>query len=225
MAQPPQEKIGDDSYDYLFKVVMIGDSGVGKSQLLSRFSKGTFNPESKSTIGVEFETRTLRIAGGSKVVKAQVWDTAGQERFRAITAAYYRGAVGALVVYSVASRASFAGVERWLQELREHADPNCSLMLVGNKCDLLQLREVPGDEARAFAERNRLSFIETSALDATNVEEAFAQTMEAIHATVSKSSAGTDAVASDPRVPTISIDPNPQGGPAPVEKKKKGGCC
>ncbi|KAH8307666.1 hypothetical protein KR044_007754 [Drosophila immigrans] len=161
----------EDEYDYLFKVVLIGDSGVGKSNLLSRFTRNEFNLESKSTIGVEFATRSIEVDG--KTIKAQIWDTAGQERYRAITSAYYRGAVGALLVYDIAKHLTYENVERWLRELRDHADQNIVIMLVGNKSDLRHLRSVPTDEAKLFAERNGLSFIETSALDSTNVETAF----------------------------------------------------
>lgn len=139
----------DDEYDYLFKVVLIGDSGVGKSNLLSRFTRNEFNLESKSTIGVEFATRSIQVDG--KTIKAQIWDTAGQERYRAITSAYYRGAVGALLVYDIAKHLTYENVERWLKELRDHADSNIVIMLVGNKSDLRHLRAVPTDEARAFA--------------------------------------------------------------------------
>nr|CAD1834314.1 unnamed protein product [Ananas comosus var. bracteatus] len=121
----------DDDYDYLFKVVLIGDSGVGKSNLLSRFTRNEFSLESKSTIGVEFATRSIHV--DDKVVKAQIWDTAGQERYRAVTSAYYRGAVGALVVYDVTRHITFENVERWLKELRDHTDANIVIMLVGNK--------------------------------------------------------------------------------------------
>merc|ERR1711881_459949 len=117
----------DDEYDYLFKVVLIGDSGVGKSNLLSRFTRNEFNLESKSTIGVEFATRSVSIEG--KTIKAQIWDTAGQERYRAITSAYYRGAVGALVVYDISKLRSFNNIERWLSELRELSDSDIVVML------------------------------------------------------------------------------------------------
>ncbi|KAD2393908.1 hypothetical protein E3N88_40885 [Mikania micrantha] len=108
----------DDDYDYLFKVVLIGDSGVGKSNLLSRFTRNEFSLESKSTIGVEFATRSIRV--DDNVIKAQIWDTAGQERYRAITSAYYRGAVGALLVYDTTRHVTFENVGRWLKELRDH---------------------------------------------------------------------------------------------------------
>jgi len=174
----------DDEYDYLFKVVLIGDSGVGKSNLLSRFTRNEFNLESKSTIGVEFATRSIQVDG--KTIKAQIWDTAGQERYRAITSAYYRGAVGALLVYDIAKHLTYENVERWLRELRDHADTNIVIMLVGNKSDLRHLRAVPTDEAKAFAEKNNLSFIETSALDSTNVETAFHNILTEIYRIVSQ---------------------------------------
>lgn len=168
-------------------VVLIGDSGVGKSNLLSRFTRNEFNLDSKSTIGVEFATRSIQV--DSKTIKAQIWDTAGQERYRAITSAYYRGAVGALLVYDISKHQTYENVNRWLKELRDHADSNIVIMLVGNKSDLRHLRAVPTEEAKQFASmffqqlllwtrltatgENNLSFIETSALDASNVELAF----------------------------------------------------
>jgi len=169
----------DDEYDYLFKVVLIGDSGVGKSNLLSRFTRNEFNMESKSTIGVEFATRSVPCEG--KTIKAQIWDTAGQERYRAITSAYYRGAVGALLVYDISKKQTFENVDRWLTELRDHADSNIVIMLVGNKCDLRPQRQQPTEEAAAYAEKHGLSFIETSALDSTNVELAFQKILTEIY--------------------------------------------
>ena len=170
---------GDDEYDYLFKVVLIGDSGVGKSNLLSRFTKNEFNLESKTTIGVEFATKTIE--WGDKIIKAQIWDTAGQERYRAITSAYYRGAVAALLVYDITKQHTFQNVEKWLQELKDYADDNIVVMLVGNKTDLANLRAVKTEDAQAFAEENELAFIETSALVSTNVVEAFEQIIQIYH--------------------------------------------
>lgn len=135
-------------------VVLIGDSGVGKSNLLSRFTRNEFNLDSKSTIGVEFATRSIQV--DSKTIKAQIWDTAGQERYRAITSAYYRGAVGALLVYDISKHQTYDNVNRWLKELRDHADSNIVIMLVGNKSDLRHLRAVPTEEAKQFA--STLSF-------------------------------------------------------------------
>ena len=182
-----------DSYDYLFKTVLIGDSGVGKSNLLSRFVQDSFSRDAKSTIGVEFAAKTIETEG--KRVKAQIWDTAGQERYRAITNAYYRGALGALLVYDISSHASFESCAKWLRELREHADLKIVVMLVGNKSDLRHLRRVQQDEAMAFAEAHDLAFIETSALDATGVEIAFHRILTEIYHVVSRKGAGAKGAA------------------------------
>jgi len=189
------------NYDYLFKVVLIGDSGVGKSNLLSRFTRNEFNLESKSTIGVEFATRSINV--DSKTVKAQIWDTAGQERYRAITSAYYRGAVGALLVYDIAKHGTYVNVTRWLKELRDHADSNIVIMLVGNKSDLKHLRAVPTEEAKSFSSENGLSFIETSALDASNVEAAFQNILTEIYRIVSNKA--LEAAADPIKPPTDNI--------------------
>lgn len=210
----------DDDYDYLFKVVLIGDSGVGKSNLLSRFTRNEFCLESKSTIGVEFATRSIKVDG--KTIKAQIWDTAGQERYRAITSAYYRGAVGALLVYDITKQVTMENVERWLKELRDYADSNIVIMLVGNKSDLRHLRSVQTDDAQAFCEKESLSFIETSALESTNVEEAFKKILTEIYHIVSKKSlaaeeSGNVGPKGDGRVVVVPQENN--------EEKKKSGCC
>uniref|UniRef100_A0A3B3TNL7 Ras-related protein Rab-25 n=1 Tax=Poecilia latipinna TaxID=48699 RepID=A0A3B3TNL7_9TELE len=158
----------DDSYNFVFKVVLIGESGVGKSNLLSRFTKNEFLHDSRTTIGVEFSTRTVQL--DNFTIKAQIWDTAGLERYRAITSAYYRGAVGALLVYDISKHLTYESAERWLKELYDHADPHMVVMLVGNKKDLESLRTVPTEEAKDFADKKGLMFMETSALDSTNVE-------------------------------------------------------
>jgi len=212
-----------EEYDYLYKVVLIGDSGVGKSNLLSRFTRNEFNLETKSTIGVEFATRSICTEG--KTIKAQIWDTAGQERYRAITSAYYRGAVGALLVYDIAKYSTFKNVERWLTELRENADKHIFIMLVGNKSDLRHLREVPTDEAKSFAEKHGLSFIETSALDSTNVELAFQNILTEIYHIMSRPQPSEDEGESEQ--PT---GPAPSTGKAidlgsPQKAAEKGGCC
>ncbi|KAL2480571.1 Ras-related protein RABA4d [Abeliophyllum distichum] len=172
--------------DYVFKIVLIGDSAVGKSQLLARFARNEFNLESKATIGVEFQTKTLVI--DNKTVKAQIWDTAGQERYRAVTSAYYRGAVGAMLVYDMTKRQSFDHMARWLEELRGHADKNIVIMLIANKCDLGTLRAVPTEDAQEFAERENLYFMETSALEKTNVESAFMTILTEIYRIINKKS-------------------------------------
>ncbi|XP_073312912.1 ras-related protein RABA5a-like isoform X2 [Primulina huaijiensis] len=163
--------------DYLFKIVLLGDSAVGKSNLLSRFARDEFYPNSKSTIGVEFQTQKMVING--KEVKAQIWDTAGQERFRAVTSAYYRGAVGALLVYDISRRQTFESVGRWLNELH-------ITILVGNKSDLKEGREVKMAEGKSLAESQGLFFIETSALDSSNVVAAFQTVVKEIYDILSR---------------------------------------
>ncbi|XP_071691918.1 ras-related protein RABA1f-like [Rutidosis leptorrhynchoides] len=210
---------GDDDYDYLFKVVLIGDSGVGKSNLLSRFTRNEFSLESKSTIGVEFATRSIRV--DEKVIKAQIWDTAGQERYRAITSAYYRGAVGALLVYDTTRHVTFENVERWLKELRDHSDSNIVIMLVGNKADLRHLRAVSVEDAKAYAEKENTYFMETSALESLNVEDAFTEVLTQIYHVVSRKALdiGNDPGAL-PNGQTINV-----GSKDDVSAMKKNGCC
>ncbi|KAI3978358.1 hypothetical protein MKX01_013156 [Papaver californicum] len=189
----------DQEYDYLFKIVLIGDSGVGKSNILSRFTRNEFCLESKSTIGVEFATRTLQVDG--KTIKAQIWDTAGQERYRAITSAYYRGAVGALLVYDTTKRQTFDNVQRWLRELRDHADSNIVILLAGNKSDLKHLRAVNEEDAQVIAEKEGLSFLETSALEALNIEKAFQTILTEIYHIVSKKALAAQEAAATAGLP------------------------
>ncbi|KAL6454323.1 YPT32 GTP-binding protein YPT32/YPT11 [Candida maltosa Xu316] len=216
-------------YEYLYKIVLIGDSGVGKSNLLSRFTRNEFNLESRSTIGVEFATRTLEIDG--KRVKAQIWDTAGQERYRAITSAYYRGAVGALIVYDISKTESYESVSRWLKELKEHADSNIIIELVGNKSDLDHLRAVPSDEAKNFAIENNLLFTEASALSSDNVDLSFHQLLKNIYEMISKHQSlegnnGSEGGAGN-KYPGNTNGPTISLTPAPKEKSKNSGgaCC
>ncbi|XP_039608506.1 ras-related protein Rab-25b [Polypterus senegalus] len=205
----------EEDYNFVFKVVLIGESGVGKSNLLSRFTKNEFNHDSRTTIGVEFSTRTVIVDG--LTVKAQIWDTAGLERYRAITSAYYRGAVGALLVYDISKHLTYASVERWLKELYDHADPHIVVMLVGNKSDLAHVRAVPTEEARDFAGKNGLLFIETSALESTNVETAFHNVLSEIYKKVASKKVTRGSISAV----TLS---NPNFANAEQEEEKKS-CC
>ncbi|KAJ1388659.1 Small GTPase superfamily [Sesbania bispinosa] len=176
----------DEQCDYLFKAVLIGDSGVGKSNLISRFAKDEFLLDSKPTIGVEFAYRNIKVR--DKLIKAQIWDTAGQERFRAITSSYYRGALGAMLVYDITRRTSFVNASKWLHELREFGGEEMVVILVANKSDLGQSREVEKEEGKGFAETEGICFMETSALQNLNVEEAFLQMITKIHDIISQKS-------------------------------------
>mmetsp|Transcript_4665 Transcript_4665/g.10029 ORF Transcript_4665/g.10029 Transcript_4665/m.10029 type:complete len:206 (+) Transcript_4665:150-767(+) len=157
-------------YDHLFKLVLIGDSGVGKSCLLLRFADNAFTESYISTIGVDFRFRTVKV--DKNTVKLQIWDTAGQERFRTITSAYYRGADGIIMVYDVTSQDSFNHVADWLTEVNRYASEGTCKLLVGNKSDR-EDRAVSSEEASAYAEKLKIPFLETSAKNAENVETAF----------------------------------------------------
>ncbi|KAI3882288.1 hypothetical protein MKW92_019284 [Papaver armeniacum] len=160
-----------NEYDYLFKLLLIGDSSVGKSCLLLRFSDDSFVESHISTIGVDFKISTLELEG--KTVKLQIWDTAGQERFRTITSSYYRGAHGIIIVYDVTEKESFDNVKQWLSEIDRYANDTVCKLLVGNKCDLVEEKVVETETAKAFAEKLGISFLETSAKDSINVEQIF----------------------------------------------------
>eukprot|EP00601_Ochromonadales_sp_CCMP2298_P003559 CAMPEP_0173176690 /NCGR_PEP_ID=MMETSP1141-20130122/4601_1 /TAXON_ID=483371 /ORGANISM="non described non described, Strain CCMP2298" /LENGTH=206 /DNA_ID=CAMNT_0014099059 /DNA_START=83 /DNA_END=701 /DNA_ORIENTATION=+ len=158
-------------YDYLFKLLLIGDSGVGKSCLLLRFADDTYTESYISTIGVDFKIRTIDL--DAKTIKLQIWDTAGQERFRTITSSYYRGAHGIIVVYDTTDLESFNNVKQWLHEIDRYASENVNKLLVGNKSDLTSKRAVSYEQAKEFADSLGIAFIETSAKSSTNVEKAF----------------------------------------------------
>eukprot|EP00444_Apocalathium_aciculiferum_P065124 CAMPEP_0183549896 /NCGR_PEP_ID=MMETSP0371-20130417/63851_1 /TAXON_ID=268820 /ORGANISM="Peridinium aciculiferum, Strain PAER-2" /LENGTH=206 /DNA_ID=CAMNT_0025753833 /DNA_START=76 /DNA_END=696 /DNA_ORIENTATION=- len=171
MAIPKEEP-----YDHLYKVVLVGDASVGKTNLLSRYMKGVLPRNAAATVGVEFATRTVKLDPGGNV-KVQIWDTAGTERYRAITSAHYRKAVGALLVYDLTKLRTYENCERWLEELRNGAGPEVVIMLVGNKFDLAEqdpaTRKVPLETAQEFAERNGLLFAECSAVTNHNVTSIF----------------------------------------------------
>merc|ERR1712159_212985 len=158
-------------YDYLFKLLLIGDSGVGKSCLLFRFADDTYQESYISTIGVDFKIRTVELDG--KVIKLQIWDTAGQERFRTITSSYYRGAHGIIVVYDVTDHETYDAVERGMTEIDRFAGPEVNKMIVGNKCDMVSKKQVDYAEAKGYADGLGINFFETSAKDNQNVEQAF----------------------------------------------------
>jgi len=166
-------------FEYIFKYIIIGDMGVGKSCLLQQFTEKRFPEDQPHTIGIEFGTRVIEVH--NKVIKLQIWDTAGQERFRAVTRSYYRGAAGAIMVYDITTRSSFNHLATWLTDARNHTNPCTVMMLIGNKLDMAKQREVSFEEAEAFAKDNGLIYLEVSAKTGQNVEEAFLRTARKIY--------------------------------------------
>merc|ERR1712110_968384 len=151
----------NQDYDYLFKVLIIGNSCVGKSNILLRFSENVFHESFLPTIGVDFKIKNVEV--NDKVVKLHIWDTAGQERFKTITATYYKGAHGIILVYDITDRQTFQDIENWLGEIQQHASPNVAKLLVGNKCDLESERQVKWEEGKQYADSLGIGFLETSA--------------------------------------------------------------
>jgi len=210
------------SYNYLFKYIIIGDTGVGKSCLLLQFTDKRFQPVHDLTIGVEFGARMVTIDG--KQIKLQIWDTAGQESFRSITRSYYRGAAGALLCYDITRRETFNHLTCWLEDARQHSNSNMTIMLIGNKSDLEHKRAVSTEEGEQFAKENGLIFIETSAKTAANVEEAFINTAKKIYEKIQKGvfdvSNESYGIKLGPMQETSSIS-NDEG----TKATEKAGCC
>jgi len=198
-------------YDFLFKLLLIGDSGVGKSCLLLRFADDTFVESFISTIGVDFKIRTLDIDG--KTVKLQIWDTAGQERFRTITSSYYRGAHGIIIVYDLTDRASFSNVKQWMTEIDRYACQSVNRLLIGNKADLKEKRVMSPTEGKEFADSLGITYLETSAKSNENVEQAFVTMSREI-----RKKQGT-TLGTDNKKPTL---PKDLRG---VQQNTGGGCC
>ena len=161
----------DDNYEVMFKVVLVGDSSVGKTNIMSKYLKNEFHEDSKATVGVEFGSKQFTIEGHQ--IKAQIWDTAGQERYKAITSAYYKGAKGAFVVYDITRKQSFDSVDRWINDIKAAADKNLTIIIIGNKCDLEDQRQVNKEQGEEKAKSYEVAFMETSAFSGENLDKAF----------------------------------------------------
>ena len=174
----------EENYNMIFKIVLVGDSGVGKTNLLLRYHKNEFNTQTKATVGVEFGNTKVQI--DNALIKAQIWDTAGQERYRSITSAYYKGAHGALIVYDITRKDSFDSVEKWLSDLKNNGEEKMVIMAIGNKCDMVNERVISTEDGEAKAQRNNIAFLETSALNATNVAKAFDELIQKLYVAFKK---------------------------------------
>lgn len=209
------------SYAYLFKYIIIGDSGVGKSCLLLQFTDKRFEATHELTIGVEFGARIIAVDG--KDIKLQIWDTAGQEAFRSITRSYYRNATGALLVYDITREETFQSLKRWLEEARRNANENMVIMLIGNKSDLQHKRQVSRERGEAFARENGLIFMETSAKTDDNVEKAFTNTASQIYENIKTGVYDVNNATHGIKVGT-GMGGDAGGGNMPAEAKDKK-CC
>ena len=169
----------DDNYEMMFKVVLVGDSFVGKTNIMSKYIKNEFHEDSKATVGVEFGSKQFTIEG--HLIKAQIWDTAGQERYKAITSAYYKGAKGAFIVYDITRKQSFESVEKWVNDVTAVADKKITIILIGNKSDLEDQRQVSKEQGQDKANKLELAFLETSALSGENLDKAFDMMMNEVY--------------------------------------------
>jgi len=212
MTTPIQNSL-QGSYDHLFRYIIVGDMAVGKSCLLLQFTDNKFRHQHELTIGVEFGGKTIQVNG--KNIKIQIWDTAGQEAFQAITRTYYKGATGALVVYDITRRDTFNHVTKWLDEVRANALKEIQIILIGNKKDLEDKRQVQTEEGQALADKNGLLFLETSAKTAVNVSEAFINSAQKILEMIQKT--GIDPTLPGKNV-KITVDDDD-------EEEQKKGCC
>ena len=201
-----------NNYDKLFRYIIVGDMAVGKSCILLQFTENKFRVQHELTIGVEFGAKTIEL--NNKTIKIQIWDTAGQEQFQAITRTYYKGAIGALLVYDITRRDTFTHVTKWLEEVKSNSSKHICVILIGNKKDLEDKRQVTYEEGESFARENGLMFLETSAKTAFNVVEAFNLSAQAILNNIEKTG----------------VDPTENKNKMKIENKqqepvKKGGCC
>jgi len=173
--------MADDSenYEQLYKIIIVGDSGVGKSNILGRYINNIFKQDTKSTVGVEFASKKIKANGVN--IKLQIWDTAGQERYRSITSAYYRGSKGCFIVYDISSAQTFESVEKWYEEVLKSGEKDISIILIGNKCDLENERKVTVEMGENKAKNLNCPFFETSALNNIHIEDVFQSIAENIY--------------------------------------------
>ncbi|MCQ2819840.1 MAG: GTP-binding protein [archaeon] len=214
--------MADEEYQMLFKVILIGDSGVGKSNILSRYILDEFNIDTKATVGVEFGSKMIEKDPNTKI-KVQIWDTAGQERYKSITNAYYKGAKGAFIVYDISREETFKNVDKWFSELRNNSDENVFVIIIGNKCDMEDQRQVPKESGESKAQELKTAFMETSALQAVNIEEAFEKMVDEIY---QKAKPSLDKkTESKEQTPDSNDKPIILKGNNEKEAKKKRKCC
>ena len=205
----------DENYEMMFKVVLVGDSFVGKTNIMSKYIKNEFHEDSKATVGVEFGSKQFTVEGHS--IKAQIWDTAGQERYKAITSAYYKGAKGAFIVYDVTRKQTFDSVEKWVNDVTAVADKKITIILIGNKCDLEDQRQITKEQGEEKANKLEIAFLETSALSGENLDKAFDKMMNEVYKKCHEEMLSDDVDLIDGKGKDINLDKKDAN-----EKKK---CC
>ena len=208
----------DSKFDYLLKFIILGDSSVGKTNILSAFKDGTFNDKLEPSIGVEFISKNIEI--DDTIFRLQIWDTAGQERYKAITSAYYKGAKGAFVVYDITRKQSFDSVDRWINDIKAAADKNLTIIIIGNKCDLEDQRQVKKEQGEEKAKSNEVAFMETSAFSGENLDKAFEKMVNEVFKKCHEEMTSDGEVEAVGPSKDISLD---KTKPKDAGKKKK--CC
>ena len=207
-----------DKEDYKIKLIIVGDSGVGKTNLISRFAEDKFELNSKATIGVEFIYKTLKI--NDEIFKIEIWDTAGQERYKSISSAYYKGAKGAIIVYDITSEASFYNIDLWLNEVKTKVTNDVQIMIIGNKTDLYKERKISVEKGIEKAKALNFHLFEASALDKTNVNDAFIYLIKEIYLDIKNLSRNSSSISYDGKNIVVNgVDINTSS------KKKKRTCC
>mgnify|MGYP002626623546 CR=1 FL=1 len=204
-----------EEYEMMIKVILIGDSGVGKTNIMSKYLKNQFMENSKATVGVEFGSKLFNHEGHK--IKAQIWDTAGQEKYKAITGAYYKGSKGAFVVYDITRKETFASVERWVNDLKSTSDPKLTIILIGNKNDMEDQRQVTKEQGEEKAKSFGCAFLETSALSGDNLDKAFTLMVKEIFEKFNSESTGEEEDDSVKKGEDIKLEKT-------TENKKKS-CC
>ncbi|XP_076121481.1 RAB3D, member RAS oncogene family, b isoform X2 [Alosa pseudoharengus] len=178
VQQPSQKDAADQNFDYMFKLLIIGNSSVGKTSFLFRYADDSFTSAFVSTVGIDFKVKT--VFRNNKRIKLQIWDTAGQERYRTITTAYYRGAMGFLLMYDITNQDSFSAVQDWATQIKTYSWDNAQVILVGNKCDLEDDRLIPTEDSQRLADELGFQFFEASAKDNINVKQVFERLVDVI---------------------------------------------
>ena len=210
----------ESSYELLYKVIIVGDTAVGKSNILSRYVKDEFSSNSKSTVGVELGIKFLKIKNTK--TKIQIWDTAGQERYRAITSSYFKGSNGCFIVYDITNEASFNNIENWYEQIQKETSKDIPILLVGNKCDLEDERKVPIEKGKEKAQNLNCAFFETSALKKINIDKIFEELVNNIYEKTGGNKNDDDInveLVKDDKAVNLNEVKNGEN------EKKKGGCC